>query len=125
MAMASVLGIGGVFFKSSDPAKLAAWYERWLNLDIESSFGGTAFLPSRLPEKARVVWAPFPESTTYFDPSSKPFMINLIVDDVATALRQVGEGGAQVVGEPETVENGTFGWFIDPEGNKVELWQPK
>ena len=123
--MAKVLGIGGVFFKSRDPKKLAAWYKTWLGLEIDPSFGGTIFYPSTLPDKAYTVWPPFKESTTYFDPSTSPFMINLIVDDIPGALGQVETGGATLVGDPEDSEYGTFGWFIDPEGNKVELWQPK
>jgi len=123
--MAKVLGIGGVFFKARDPKQLAAWYETWLGLENDPSFGGTAFQPSTLPAKAYTVWAPFKESTTYFDPSTSPFMINLIVDNVLSALGQVEKGGATLVGDPEDSEFGMFGWFIDPEGNKVELWQPK
>ena len=123
--MAKALGIGGVFFKSQDPKHLAAWYGTWLGLEIDPSFGGTSFHPSQLPDKAYTVWSPFKESTTYFDPSTNPFMINLIVDDLSGALSQVKKGGATLVGDPEESEYGAFGWFIDPEGNKVELWQPK
>ena len=123
--MAKVLGIGGVFFKAQDPKQLATWYESWLGLEIDPSFGGTSFYPSTLPDEAYTVWSPFKESTTYFDPSTSPFMINLIVDDLPGALSQVKEGGATLVGDPEASEYGAFGWFIDPEGNKVELWQPR
>ena len=67
----------------------------------------------------------FPKSTTYFDPSAKEFMMNLMVDNLEEALTQVKAGGAQVVGEIERYDYGAFGWFIDPDGNKVELWEPK
>ena len=81
--MAKALGIGGVFFKARDPKHLATWYETWLGLEIDPSFGGTSFYPSNLPDNAYTVWSPFKESTTYFDPSTNPFMINLIVDDLS------------------------------------------
>lgn len=122
--MAKALGIGGVFFKSEDPAKLAEWYAKWLGLEIDSSYGGTSFFPRNLPAGSYSVWAPFKKDTKYFEPSNNQYMINLIVDDLAGVLRSVREGGAAVHGEPEELDYGKFGWFTDPEGNKVELWQP-
>jgi predicted enzyme related to lactoylglutathione lyase len=121
--MAQVLGIGGVFFKSNDPKGLGEWYRQWLGVPVEHPWGAS-FQPQVLPPGALGVWNPFDASTTYFQPSSKEFMFNLIVDDVDGALAQVVEGGAEVVGEIEESEFGRFGWFVDPEGNKVELWQP-
>ena len=123
--MAKVLGVGGVFFKSRDPEGLGSWYQKWLGIEIEPAFGGTCFFPEKLPQGAYTVWAPFSADTTYFDPASNPYMINFIVDDLREALRQVQQGGAKLEGEPEGSELGSFGWFIDPDGNKVELWQPK
>jgi len=93
--MAKALGIGGVFFKSTDPKKLAAWYAEHLGM------------------------------TDYFAPSTKDFMINLIVDDVAVALQQVLAGGAQIIGEIADYDFGRFGHFVDPDGNKIELWEVK
>jgi predicted enzyme related to lactoylglutathione lyase len=78
-----------------------------------------------MPEKGCTVWGPFENDTDYFQPSDQTTMVNLIVDDVAQALAQVRDGGATVVGEVEDYDYGTFGWFLDPEGNKVELWMPK
>jgi predicted enzyme related to lactoylglutathione lyase len=121
--MAKAIGMGGVFFKCSDKEGLSAWYARHLGLDL-GEFGGVDFEVSRLPDSAFCVWGPFEKSTTYFDPSGKPFMVNLIVDDLEGALAQVREGGADVVGEIEEYDFGRFGWFIDPEGTKIELWQP-
>ncbi len=121
--MAQVLGIGGVFFKSSDPKALGEWYHQWLGVPVEHPWGAS-FKPHALPPGALGVWNPFDASTSYFQPSTKPFMVNLIVDDVDGALAQVVEGGATVIGEIEESEFGRFGWFIDPDGNKVELWQP-
>ncbi len=123
--MAKVLGIGGVFFKSKDPKGLADWYREWLGFEIHAMFCGSVFPPSTMPEKGYTVWSPFEEDTKYFEPSSQAYMINLVVDDLAEALTQVQEGGATLVGDPDDSELGKFGWFIDPEGNKVELWQPK
>lgn len=122
--MASVLGIGGVFFKSKDPAALGSWYQEHLGLDIDASFGGVIFKPARMPNGGYTIWSPFKADTDYFQPSDQTFMINLIVDDVEAALAQVQAGGATIVGKPEHSEFGSFGWFLDPDGNKVELWRP-
>ena len=121
--MAKVLGIGGVFFKSSDPKGLGEWYRQWLGVPVEHPWGAS-YPPQDLPPGALGVWNPFDASTTYFQPSTREFMVNLIIDKLDDALAQVVEGGAIVVGEVEESEFGRFGWFIDPEGNKVELWQP-
>ena len=123
--MAKALGIGGVFFQSEDPVALGSWYQQWLGIEIDPTYGGTSFHPENLPEGSYAVWAPFNSNTTYFDPSTNPYMINLIVDDLHEMLQQVRQGGATLEGEPEELEFGIFGWFTDPEGNKVELWQPK
>ena len=123
--MAKALGIGGVFFKSDDPEALGSSYQKWLGIEIDPSYGGTSLNPAELPGGSYAVWAPFKSDTTYFDPSTNPYMINFIVDDLYVVLQQVRQGGAILEGEPEELEFGLFGWFTDPEGNKVELWQPK
>lgn len=121
--MAKALGVGGIFFKCQDPHKLADWYDKWLGVPMEPNHTG-CFRPETLPVGAITAWGPFKSTTKYFDPSTKDFMFNLIVDDLEGALAQVVEGGAEVVGEIEEGEYGRFGWFMDPEGNKVELWVP-
>lgn len=121
--MARVLGIGGVFFKCRDRDALGAWYRKHLGLPVNDR-GGVEFDLGALPPGAYCVWGPFDESTTYFAPSDRPFMLNLIVDDLEGALSQVAGAGATVVGEIEEYEYGRFGWFVDPEGNKIELWEP-
>lgn len=121
--MARVLGVGGVFFKSPDPEKLYAWYERWLGFHSDPQWG-IMFEPQDMPKNSGTVWSAFVASTDHFAPSSKEFMFNLIVDDVRAALAQVKEGGAQLVGEVEEADYGKFGRFMDPDGNKVELWEP-
>ena len=120
--MARVLGVGGIFFKSPDPQALGEWYARWLGLRVEP-WGGVVFMPDGMPPGGGTVWSPFKETTDYFAPSGKDFMFNLVVDDLDAALAQVAEGGAEVFGRAEEF-NGRFGWFMDPDGNKVELWEP-
>ena len=122
--MAKVLGVGGVFFKAEDPEKLGEWYRKWLGIPVEAPYGAN-FMPDSMPKAGLTVWAPFSSTTDYFVPSKKQFMFNLIVDDLEGALEQVKEGGAEIVGEILEEDYGSFGWFVDPEGNKVELWVPK
>lgn len=120
--MAKVLGLGGLFFKSPDPERLLAWYAKWLGLgDGKAS---VEFQFTSMPANAFTVWSPFAANTEYFAPSSRDFMFNLVVDDLDGALTQVHAGGGRIVGEIEEHEYGRFGWFVDPDGNKVELWQP-
>jgi predicted enzyme related to lactoylglutathione lyase len=123
MTMAKVLGVGGIFFKSAAPEKLAAWYRQWLGVPAEPP-NGAGFKPEAMPAGGLTVWSPFDQATGYFAPSTRDFMFNLIVDDLEGALKQVAEGGAELVGGIEGCDYGRFGWFIDPDGNKVELWQP-
>lgn len=122
--MAKVVGLGGVFFKCADTAALGGWYKKWLHMPIDPTFGGASLKPADMPPGSYSVWGPFKAESKYFDPSDSPFMVNLIVDDVDGALRQVARGGAQVVGDIHEDEFGRFGWFIDPAGTKIELWQP-
>jgi predicted enzyme related to lactoylglutathione lyase len=121
--MAKILGLGGLFFKAKRPAQLAKWYAKWLGLAIED-WGGIRFLGSSLPPSAYTVWKPFAASTDYFRPSRKGFMFNLVVDDLDGMLARIADSGAKVLKEREQGEFGRFGWFVDPEQNKVELWEP-
>jgi len=123
--VARVLGVGGVFFKATNPAELGAWYEKWLGLPIDASYGGASFGPDAMPPGGLTVWSPFKADTEYFKPSDQAFMFNLVVDDLDAALEQVREGGAEVMPDRMDESYGRFGWFVDPEGNKVELWEPK
>lgn len=122
--MAQVLGIGGIFFRSADPAALCAWYQKWLGVQAAPPFGAT-FEPASTPPGGLTVWSPFPMDTAYFGTSGQTFMINLMVDDVRGALAQVRDGGAAVDDKVDEQDYGIFGWFTDPDGNRVELWQPK
>jgi len=121
--MPKILGLGGVFFKAKRPKQLAQWYAKWLRLDIET-WGGARLLRRSMPAKAYTVWKPFAVGTDYFRPSRKQFMINLVVDDLDAMLRRLANSGAKVLKEREDGEFGRFGWFIDPEQNKIELWEP-
>lgn len=124
--MAKVLGIGGVFFKSPDPQRLNQWYAEWLGLtvELESGISFVSFHPHTMPKTGYTVWSAFESTTDYFAPSEKQFMVNLVVDNLDEALDQVKAGGAQTVGDIEVNAYGRFGWFMDPDGNKVELWEP-
>ncbi|MES2015049.1 MAG: VOC family protein [Pseudomonadota bacterium] len=120
--MAKVLGIGGIFFKSKDPQALMAWYQSALGFSSESS-DYASFAASSMPDGGCTVFSPFKDSSDYFAPSTREFMFNLVVDDLDGALRQVVAAGGALVGETETYDYGSFGRFMDPDGNKVELWQ--
>ena len=121
--MAKALGVGGVFFRSKDPQALMKWYQGALGLPTEST-DYASFFPGAMPQGGCTVFSPFKESTDYFAPSTREFMFNLVVDDLDGALAQVASAGGQLVGGTESFDYGRFGWFIDPDGNKVELWEP-
>jgi predicted enzyme related to lactoylglutathione lyase len=120
------LGVGGIFFRSPDPVRLAAWYVEHLGFDVESwgDTRGSSFTPAEMPSNAFTVWGAFAADTAYFGDSGQAFMINLVVDDLEAALENVAAGGATVLDDREEHDFGRFGWFVDPDGNRVELWQP-
>jgi predicted enzyme related to lactoylglutathione lyase len=120
--MAKALGVGGVFFKAANPEKLAKWYSRHLRFKLDMPTYAS-FSPKTMPKGGTTVWSPFPARTKYFAPSKRPYMLNLIVDDLDGALRQVKRGGAKIVGKVQSAPYGRFGGFLDPERNKVELWE--
>lgn len=118
--MAKVLGLGGVFFKSEDKDKRAAWYRDVLGVDMKS--WGAMF---EHPDRGCVVLTPFKSDTDHFAPSTLPFMINLLVDDLDGVLAKAAEAGVQPLSREDGDENGRFAWIMDPEGLKLELWEPK
>ncbi len=124
--MAQVKGIGGIFFKTKDPAKLQAWYEEHLGI-VPDAEGYISFKWKQVdnPDDQYTIWGPFPEDTTYFNPTTVPFMINYIVDDLDGLLAELRAKGVRVDDEVADLEYGRFGWAVDPEGNRFELWQPK
>ncbi|MBT5434346.1 MAG: VOC family protein [Alphaproteobacteria bacterium] len=124
--MARVTGIGGVFFKSDDPKALADWYRDVLGLETPDS-GVVTFVWGDDPQPGgtgHTVLAPFARDTHYFEPSDKPFMLNFRVDDLDGMLVRLREAGADVNDTIDIETYGRFCWFIDPEGNKIELWEP-
>ena len=120
------IGVGGVFFRSEDPERLGNWYREHLGLSVESwgDTHGTSFNPADMPQNSFTVWSAFAKSTEYFGDKGQAFMINLVVDDLDAALANVVAGGCEVIPEKEEHDFGRFGWFIDPDGNRVELWEP-
>lgn len=124
--MKRVTGIGGVFFKSSDPKATQAWYQKHLGF-VAGDDNSILFEWKDVdqPEQSGyTVWAPFKEATKYFEPSQKQFMINFRVENLKELLEQLKREGVQVVGEMQEESYGKFGWIMDPEGNKIELWEP-
>lgn len=118
-----VTGIGGMFFKSENPTTLKDWYKRHLGLNTDQ-YGCTFWWKDKKGNDASTQWSPFVADTTYFEPSQKQFMQNFRVHDLDGLLAKLKEEGVTLVGEPETHDYGKFGWIIDPEGNKIELWEP-
>ncbi|MEZ4703492.1 MAG: VOC family protein [Rhodothermales bacterium] len=124
--MARVTGIGGVFIKSNnDSAALAAWYQKHLGMPVESWGGAVLRWPDDTAEdKGLTVWTVAKKESKWFSPSESAFMINYRVDDLDALIAQLRADGVDVVGGPESHENGKFAWIMDPDGNKVELWEP-
>ena len=124
--MQRVTGIGGVFMKARDPEGLREWYRRHLGLKLES-WGG-AILPWSPPEPGQpdgvTIWAVFPDTSEYFAPSNASFMVNYRVSDLAAVLEALRSEGCAVDDRTEQTEQGRFGWVMEPEGNRLELWEP-
>lgn len=122
--MAKVLGLGGLFFKSDDPEALRAWYKRVLDLEIPE--WGAFFKPEEMGAKpgAGVVFSPFKADTDYFTPSAKDYMFNLMVDDMDGMLARCKAEGVEPIKQQEE-SYGRFAHILDPEGRKIELWEPK
>ena len=111
-----VTGIGGVFFRARDPQALGSWYAEHLGVPV--SEGHAIF-----PESRNTVWSPFSEDTDYW-PAEKQSMVNFTVRDLDAMLAQLRAAGVEVDDRIEDAEYGRFGWAADPEGNRIELWQP-
>ncbi len=120
--MKRVTGIGGIFFKSNNPKELAAWYEKHLGID----FGGKVYTDFQFQEREKgwTAFSFFDTKNTYFAPSTKEFMINLRVENLDELLKVLREEGVHVFDEREAGDYGKFGWILDIEGNKIELWEP-
>lgn len=122
--MKRVTGIGGIFFKSNDPEALGAWYRDHLGLDL-TDWGGAVFnWGGPGSEKGMTLWSAFKQDTTYLEPGTASFMVNFRVADLHALLAALKSEGCNVMVKTDESEQGKFGWVIDPEGNKVELWEP-
>ena len=124
--MKRVTGIGGIFFKAKDAPALHAWYKRHLGIDVQA-WGGAVFPwtdADGKPADGMTVWSVMPDDDDKFEPGRAPFMINYRVEDLHGVVAALKQEGCNVLDELQDSEYGKFGWVIDPEGNKVELWQP-
>ncbi len=115
--MERITGIGGIFFKAQDAKALQTWYAEKLGVAVDPSYGGAMY--------DTTAWSVFKHDTKYFDPSTQPFMINYRVDDLEAMLAQLRAAGVTVDDKVDDTDYGRFGWAMDPEGNRIELWEPK
>lgn len=123
----AITGLGGIFFKSDDPAKLKSWYIRHFGIKPQRD-GSVIFEWTERDRPERpgfTVWGPFSADTTYFDPSTKPFMFNFRVDNLDELLARLRREGVTVDDKVDDYPYGRFGWCMDPEGNRIELWEPQ
>jgi predicted enzyme related to lactoylglutathione lyase len=122
--MKKVTGIGGIFFRCKDPIKMREWYKSHLGLDT-NEYGATFELGENTNNKnGSIQWSPFDETTKYFEPSTKEFMINYTVDNLEALVVELKNEGITLVDEIETYDYGKFIHILDIEGNKIELWEP-
>jgi predicted enzyme related to lactoylglutathione lyase len=124
--MKRVTGIGGIFFKAKDPDGMRAWYKTHLGIDVQA-WGGAAFSwagDDGKPAAGSTIWSVSAAGGDDYAPSTAPFMINYRVADLDALMEALRAEGCKLVGEPQASEYGKFGWVLDPEGNKVELWEP-
>ncbi|MCB9236103.1 MAG: VOC family protein [Bacteroidia bacterium] len=120
-----VTGLGGVFFKCKNPEELRNWYGQHLGIESTQYGGMFEWREKENPNQVgTTAWNPFSDKTKYFAPSEKDYMLNYRVENLEELLKVLKEEGVEVVGEMQSFEYGKFGWIMDPEGNKIELWEP-
>ena len=123
--MKKVTGIGGIFFKSIDPEKIKKWYHENLGLVIDAYGSSFEFRNTNNPKEINYLqWSPFQQDTNYFEPSKKEFMINYRVQDLTTLVEELKGNGVTILDEIESFDYGKFIHILDPEGTKIELWEP-
>ena len=123
--MRRVTGIGGIFFKSKNPQKAREWYNKHLGLNTNNYGSLFEFRDADNPEnKNYLQWSPMDENTEYYAPSKNEFMINYRVENLVELLSVLKNEGVEIIGEMETYDYGKFAWIMDPEGHKIELWEP-
>ncbi|MCM4152616.1 glyoxalase [Arenibacter sp. N53] len=118
-----VTGLGGFFFKTKDPNGIKQWYNKHLGLNTDQ-YGCTFWWKDKEGEDCSTQWSPMKDDTKYFEPSKSNFMMNFRVENLVELLDVLREEGVTVVGEIEEYNYGKFGWILDPDGNKLELWEP-
>jgi catechol 2,3-dioxygenase-like lactoylglutathione lyase family enzyme len=118
-----ITGIGGIFVVSKNPKALAAWYRDVLGISLES-WGGATFRYDATGHPAVAVWNAFPEGESYLAPSQRDFMLDFAVDDLDAFLARLKGKGVTILKRDDSVPNGKFAWILDPDGTKIELWQP-
>ena len=123
--MKKVTGIGGVFFKSEDPENIKKWYHENLGFVIDAYGSPFEFRNANNPEEINYLqWSPFKKDTKYFEPSKKEFMINYRVENLVQLVKELKQNGVTIIDEIESFDYGKFIHILDPEGNKIELWEP-
>lgn len=122
--MKRVTGLGGIFFKAKDNKKMYEWYKKHLGIDSNQWGGHFKWKDTSTDKISHTAWSIFKEDTAYLDPSKKDHMVNYRVENLEKLLDVLKDEGVMIVGEPEVSEYGKFGWIMDPEGNKIELWEP-
>lgn len=121
-----VIGLGGIFFKSENPDKTKEWYAKHLGVESDQYGGKFVWRSAEGGDEQKItVWSPFPKDTDYYQPSKKDFMFNYRVEDLEELLKVLKEEGVEQIGEMEVYEYGKFAWIMDPDGTKVELWEPE
>ncbi|MGB2761194.1 MAG: VOC family protein [Maribacter stanieri] len=118
-----VTGLGGFFYKTKDPDQAKNWYNKHLGLDTDQ-YGCTFWWKDKEGNDCSTQWSPMNDDTDYFKPSQSSFMMNFRVENLVELLKVLKEEGVTVVGEIQEFEYGKFGWILDPDGNKLELWEP-
>lgn len=125
MGKAKATGIGGIFFKCRDPEKVREWYQKHLGMKTNEYGSLFEFRKSDTPDvKGYLQWSPFKDDTDYFDPSQKEFMINYRVNNLEEMVEAMRKDGVNILDDIETYEYGKFVHILDPENNKIELWEP-
>lgn len=119
-----ITGVGGIFLKSKDPKALALWYRDVLGIPLEP-WGGALLSYDAPGHPPVIVWNAFPSTTDYMGPSTREFMIDFAVDDLEAYLTRLKEKGVTVLKREDAGPTGKFAWILDPDGTKIELWQPK
>jgi len=120
-----VTGLGGIFFRSPDPEATNEWYRRHLGIPVTPHGANFEWRDAKDPTQTGItVWSTFKQETKYFDPSTSEFMINYRVADLEGLLAALRAEGVTIVGEMQSYDYGKFGWIVDPEGRKIELWEP-